>query len=114
MYQSNFLTMIVMAIVQHVPPHWILGYSWQELAAIVTIVIAISGAIAWIVNLAIVKPLQTAMNTLSKKIDGIGGNADIVHKDQDRRLDGHDVHLAQHDEELKTLFDWKNHGGSHE
>ena len=111
MYQSNFLTVVAMAVVQHVPPHWILGYSWQELAAIVTIIIAISGAIAWIVNLAIVKPLQTAMNTLSKKIDGIGGNADLVHKDHDRRLDKHEVHLARHDEELKTLFDWKNSNG---
>lgn len=75
------------------------------MAAIVTIVLAVAGAISWIVNLAIVKPLQNSIDTLSRKVEGIGGNADLVHKEHDHRLDDHEVHLARHDEEIKTLFE---------
>ncbi|WP_461241216.1 hypothetical protein [Paucilactobacillus sp. N302-9] len=58
----------------------------------------------WIMNMWIIKPLTKSIDLLSKKVDGIGGNADIVHDRLDKRIDDHDIRLGKHDEEFKTLF----------
>ncbi|WP_225893705.1 MULTISPECIES: hypothetical protein [Levilactobacillus] len=101
----NYLIMMVATAQAHIPPHYFFGYKLTEWASIATLVVAVAGAIVWLVNTAIVKPLKVSIDTLSQKVEGIGGNADVVHKEHDRRLDEHEVHLARHDEEIKTLFE---------
>ncbi|WP_341778582.1 hypothetical protein [Levilactobacillus sp. HBUAS70063] len=109
---ANYLVMGIVAMVQqHVPPHWFFGYRLDEWVAIFTIMSIASGAIVWLVNTAIVKPLRQSIDLLTEKIEVIGENANSVHAEQDHRIDDHEIHLARHDEELKTLFDWKNDTG---
>ncbi|WP_304057695.1 hypothetical protein [Levilactobacillus namurensis] len=116
---ANYLVMFAVAMVQHVPPHWILGYSWQEMGAIVTIIIAIAGAISWIVNLAIVKPaartnmgLQNSLDNLTNELKDMRESSARTHQELDRRIDKQELHLAHHDEEIKTLF--SKEGENHE
>lgn len=52
----------------------------------------------------ITNDLGKSIDRLAKQVDGIGGNATVVHREHDKRLDAHDIHLARHDEEIKTLF----------
>ncbi|VDG23648.1 hypothetical protein [Lactiplantibacillus mudanjiangensis] len=98
------------AVVQH-PPHYFMGYTLSEIASIVAIVLGIAGVVGWIVRLAVTKPMENSnrllnesIKELTKKVEGIGGNADRVHSEHDKRLDAHDIKLARHDEEIKTLF----------
>ncbi|PIO79996.1 hypothetical protein BSQ39_12970 [Loigolactobacillus backii] len=92
-------------------PHYFFGLSWAELGAIVVIIATLMGLFIWLTNVAITKPmqfsnklLQNSIDQLTKQVEGIGSNAALVHKEHDRRLDNHDVHLMKHDEEIKTLF----------
>ncbi|VDG20616.1 hypothetical protein [Lactobacillus sp. CBA3605] [Lactiplantibacillus mudanjiangensis] len=105
------LLMTTTTVVKH-PSHYFLGYSLGELASIVAIVMSISAVIGWVVRIAVTKPMENSnsllnesIKELTKKVEGIGGNAERVHSEHDRRLDEHDVKLARHDEEIRTLFD---------
>lgn len=99
---------VLTEVATHVPPHVFMGFELGEWVQLIAIVGFIAGIVAWIVRASIVAPLTTAINNLSKKVDGIGGNADRVHAEHDRRLDEQDVHLARHDEEFKTVFNQLN------
>lgn len=117
------LELLTTTVVQHTPPHWILGYRWTEMAAIVAVIGFVSAGVVGLVKVAIINPqntinrqqaeqaelsnkmLRDSIDMLTKKVEGIGDNADMVHKDHDKRLDDHEVHLARHDEELRTLFE---------
>lgn len=92
----------------HIPPHYFMGFELSEWVQITILIAFVAGIITWIVKASIVTPLTSAINNLSKKVDGIGGNADRVHAEHDRRLDEQDVHLARHDEEFKTVFNQLN------
>lgn len=92
-------------------PHYVFGLSWPELGSIVGIIVILMALFAWLTHVSITKPaeimnkaLRDSLDRLSRHVDGIGSNAEIVHKDHDRRLGQHDVHLMKHDEEIKTLF----------
>lgn len=103
--------MMIAGVIHQTPPHMIMGYTFGELASLVTIVGLLFSGIVWIFKLAIIKPMMNSNELLSKSIDelakkvvNIGDNADKVHAEHDARLDEHEVHLARHDEEIKTLF----------
>lgn len=92
-------------------PHFFFGLTWDELASIITIVGVLIGFFAYLMRVSVTKPmewsnkaLQKSIDQLTKQVKGIGSNAETVHKEHDRRLDQHDVHLMKHDEEIKTLF----------
>lgn len=92
-------------------PHYFLGLSWSELSAIVGIIVVLIGLFIWLANIAITKPmqwsnklLQNSIDQLTKQVEGIGSNAENVHREHDRRLNDQDKHLTRHDEEIKTLF----------
>ncbi|WP_461243690.1 hypothetical protein [Secundilactobacillus muriivasis] len=104
---------VLTTVVSHVPPHVFMGFELSEWVQLIAIVGFIAGIVAWVVRAAIVAPLTTAINNLSSKVDGIGGNADRVHAEHDRRLDEQDVHLARHDEEFKTVFNQLNREDNH-
>lgn len=74
-------------------PHYVFGLSWGEMSAIVGIVVLLIGLFIWLANMAITKPmqwsnklLQQSIDQLTKQVEGIGGNAEAVHKDHDRRI----------------------------
>lgn len=111
----NYLIMMVVADAQvHTPPHWFLGYRWQELAAIVTIILAVAGAVSWIVNLAIVKPaartnlgLQNSLDNLTQELKEMRESSARAHSGFDHRLDDHEtrIKLNEHDiEEIRDLI----------
>ncbi len=92
-------------------PHYVFGLSWGEMSAIVGIIVLLITLFVWLAHEIVTKPMETANKGLQKSIDlltlqveKIGGNADLVHKEHDRRLDKHDIKLTKHDEELNTLF----------
>ena len=92
-------------------PHFFFGLTWDELASIITIVGVLIGFFTYLMHVSVTKPmewsnkaLQKSINQLTEQIKRIGSNADTVHKEHDRRLDQHDVHLMKNDEEIKTLF----------
>lgn len=102
--------MTIAAIQVHTPPHWILGYRLTDMAAIVTIIIAVAGAVSWIVKVTIVNPtnlanqaLKQSIDQLSSKVDGIGSNADRVHEEHDRRLDNHETRITVNEQEINDL-----------
>lgn len=112
----NYLFMMTIAAIQvHTPPHWILGYRWTEMAAIVTIIIAVAGAVSWIVNLAIVKPaartnmgLQNSLDNLTQELKEMRESSARTHRGFDDRLDNHEtrLQLAEHDiKEIKGIMD---------
>lgn len=93
-----------------------LGWQIADWAAVVASLSAIIGTVVFLVKKIIVDPsvermmysnkiLNNTILALSEKVDGIGGNADIIHKDHEHRLNDHREHLARHDEEIKTLFE---------
>ena len=98
-------------------PHMMfLGWQVADWAAVVTFLSAIIGAVVWLVKKIIVDPsvermmysnkiLNNTIHALGEKVDGIGGAADIIHKDHEHRLNDHREHLARHDEEIRTLFE---------
>lgn len=103
--------MMIAGVIHQTPPHMIMGYTWGELASLLGVMGILFSVIAWIIRVAIINPMKTSNELLSKSIDelskrvvGIGDNADKVHAEHDARLDEHEVHLARHDEEIKTLF----------
>lgn len=105
------LFMTIAGVVHQVPPHGMLGYSWGELASLFGVIGVLFSVIAWIIRMAIINPMKNSNELLSRSIDelskrvvGIGDNADKVHAEHDARLDDHEIHLARHDEEIKTLF----------
>lgn len=92
-------------------PHYFFGLTWSELSAIVGIIVTLTSFFIWLTHAVITKPmelsnqsLQQAIDRLAKQVERQDNNAALVHKEHDRRLDGHDVRLAKHDEEIKTLF----------
>lgn len=87
------------------PPH-----SISDLYSMMGVIALFLTFFVWIMNMWIIKPLTKSINELSQKVDGIGGNADIVHSRLDKRLDDHEIRLTKHDEELKTLFNQNNKG----
>lgn len=102
--------MVIMAAIVHQPPHYILGYTWGEIASIVSIIVVVAGAIAYLVKVIITGPmmesnraLRQTIEQLSQRVEGIGGNADRIHAEHDHRLDKHEVRLARHDEEIENL-----------
>lgn len=103
--------MQLLAVIHNIPPHVFWGFQLSEWLQIIGIITFISGIVIWIVKMAIVNPTNTnndalrhSIDALAKRVEGIGGNAEAVHKEHDMRLDEHEVHLARHDEEIKTLF----------
>lgn len=89
------------------PPHGVLGLSWGEWLAVASLIgIVYAGFRKLIKSFAdtIAKPLSQQMKSLSKSIDDLTTNSLKEHNGFDRRLDKHDIRLAQHDTEIGTLY----------
>ncbi|MFT8525215.1 MAG: hypothetical protein ABF753_03480 [Lentilactobacillus hilgardii] len=104
-------TLCLLAQIQPTPPHQFMGFELGEWVEIIAIVTFIAGIIAWIVRIAIINPtrisndaLTESIKQLSNQVQNLGSSSERIHADHDKRLDDHEVHLARHDEEIKTLF----------
>lgn len=105
------------------PPHEFIGYTLGEWFTLLSIAAMFIAIISWFVRKIILDPirrdmkegnleskanniaLMSTIDVLSKKVENIGGNADIIHERQDKRLDAHDQTLTQHTEQIKTLYE---------
>lgn len=101
-------------------PHYFFGLTWSELSAIVGVIVILVTFFVWLMHVAVTKPMEVSnqslrrsIDQLSQQVNGLGSTAALVHKEHDKRLDKHDVHLARHDEEIKTLFS-RQKGGKNE
>lgn len=92
------------------PPHYIMGYQLGEWASIAAIIMFVSTMVVGLVRIAVVNPsnvmnreLKQSIDSLAEKVDGIGKNAEVAHKEYDERLDAHDVKLGKHDTRISFL-----------
>lgn len=110
-----------MAVIQHTPPHWFMGYRWSEWAAIATFFGIIAGFLVWLVKVALINPqntinqeqakaaeqsnraLRNSIDLLAKKVEGIGDTATQVHTEHDRRLDDHDKRITLNERDIKEI-----------
>jgi hypothetical protein len=88
-------------------PHGILGLSWAEVVAVLTIIGVVYGAFHRLLknfgeNIA--KPIMEKMGQLSKSIDNLTENSLKEHNNFDHRLDKHDIRLGKHDADIGTIF----------
>ena len=121
MYRSNFMTMIVMAMVQHVPPHWFFGYRLDEWLAIVGVASAFAAVVVWLVKTAIINPQNAENRRQNEKanemnqawrrsIDGLAdgvkelrASSDQIHRDLDRRIDDHEARISVNENEIHDI-----------
>lgn len=89
----------------------LLGLSIEDIASLLGIIGTLCGAIFYLFRVIVVTPmrdenrnLSNALNALTHEFHAMRENEDREHKDIDAKLHEHDIKIARHDEELKTLF----------
>lgn len=88
-------------------PHGLLGLSWAELAALVTIIGALfMGARKMYRSFSesIAKPLLRQLGELSKAIDDLSRNSLTEHHAINGQLQKHEQKIERHDYEIGTLY----------
>lgn len=93
--------------------HSFLGLGWDEWASIVAIVGALVAAIFWMFRKIVMDPFMGKIDDLAQQVKGMNDSSALVHENHEKWLQRQDVHLARHDEEIKTLFD-RTGGEKHE
>ncbi|WP_461241206.1 hypothetical protein [Paucilactobacillus sp. N302-9] len=97
------------------PEHIFLGYTIAEWLGLFSIVAMFISFIAWLLKATILNPimkrieesnrlLNNTIHVLGEKVDGIGGNATMVHRDHEIRIRENENKLLVHEEDIKTLF----------
>lgn len=108
-------------MVQLQPHMMIFGWQIADWVGAFTILSAFVSVIVWIVKQVIINPsvsrlensnalLNNTIHMLSEKVDGIGGNAEIVHKEHEKRISDLEITSARHGEDIKTLFKRNDEG----
>lgn len=93
------------------PPHVIMGYSWQEIASIVAILTALGSLFIWSINQFIVKPLSDSINRLAGEVKDFKSESRSDHDDfkrhfeeVDSRLENTEIKITAHDEKFNSIF----------
>lgn len=105
--------MILLGIESHhwSPPHYVMGYSFTEWLALLSILTVFIAVVTWFIRVVIVSPLNAQISILSSKIDDM--NTDCAKETQSmnevisehsRMLREHDNKLIKHEEDIRTLF----------
>lgn len=89
----------------------VLGLTIEDIASLLGVVGGVSSAIFYLFRVIIVKPmrdeqhnLSNALNSLAEEFRAMRESEDREHQNMDDKLHEHDIKIARHDEELKTLF----------
>lgn len=86
----------------------------MALADILTLIsiTGILGGFLWSVFKTLKKLIEfiDSVNSVVSHVNKLDEASGAVHQSFDTRLNEHDKHLVKHDEELKTLFNWKDKG----
>jgi len=113
MYVVNFgLVLLAVTTSQHwSPPHYVMGYTFTEWLALLSITTIFVACVTWLIRIVIVAPLNTQIGILSSKIDNMTTDRakearamNAVINDHSQMLREHDKALIRHEEDIKTLF----------
>lgn len=93
------------------PPHYVMGYSFAEWFALLSILTVFLAVITWFIRVVIVSPLNAQISILSSKINEMNKDrerdAQITSNmlsEQGKMLRDHERQLVKHGEDIKTLF----------
>lgn len=112
----NVGTSLVMVVAQHwSPPHYVMGYTFTEWLALLSILTIFVTAATWLIRVVIVAPLNAQISILSSKINDMNKEREKDTKSttemlsqQAQLLQDHERQLARHSEDIKTLFKQKD------
>jgi len=89
----------------------VLGLTIEDIASLLGVVGGVSSVIFYLFRVIIVKPmrdeqhnLSNVLNALTHEFHAMRESEDREHRNIDAKLHEHDIKIARHDEELKTLF----------
>lgn len=93
------------------PPHYVMGYSFTEWLALLSIATVFIGVTAWFIRVVIVGPLNIQISILSSKIDDMNSDRtrevqamNAIIKEHGQMLREHERKIIKHDEDIITLF----------
>lgn len=93
------------------PPHYVMGYSFSEWLALLSILTIFVAAVTWLIRVVIVSPLNAQISILSSKIDDMNTDRaketqamNTVINEHGEMLREHDKKLIKHEEDIRTLF----------
>lgn len=93
------------------PPHYVMGYSFTEWLALLSIATVFIGVTTWFIRVVIVGPLNTQISILSSKIDDMNNDRtrevqamNTLIKEHGQMLREHEKTIINHEEDIKTLF----------
>ncbi len=88
-----------------------LGLSVEDWASLLGIIGTVCGGVFYLFRIIVIKPmneqnrdLSNAVKSLTHEVHVNRENEDREHRAIDDKLHEHDIKIARHDEELKTLF----------
>lgn len=110
--KTGILNMVLLEVSQHwSPPHYVMGYSFTEWLALLSILTVFIAVVTWFIRVVIVSPLNAQISILSSKIDDMNTDRaketsamNEVIAEHTRMLRAHDNQLTRHEEDIKTLF----------
>lgn len=113
MYVTNFgLVLLAVTTSQHwSPPHYVMGYTFTEWVALLTIATIFVACVTWLIRVVIVSPLNAQISILSSKIDAMNTDRaketqamNAIIDEHGRMLRDHADKIIRHEEDIKTLF----------
>ena len=88
-----------------------LGLTIEDWASLIGVVGSISGIVFYLFRVIVVKPmsdksqaLNSAIESLTKEVRSMQQQEEAEHENYEGKLHSHDIQLARHEEEIKTLF----------